>query len=177
MRCVVRTQPLIFGAMRNKMILCGILIFITTLANAEVLEGKVVAVWDGNTLEVKAEDNETYKVLLAGVDSPELEQPFGEEARAFLEKLVLKKNVKIELTGKDRWGNQLAVVWAKGEVDVRVELLKQGLAWTAERNPLPPLEVIRTEAQQQAKGLWAMQEPTPPWVYRRQQTLTQAKGS
>jgi micrococcal nuclease len=159
------------------MCLFGMLMFISTFVTAEVIEGKVMAVWDGNTLEVKADDNETYKLSLAGIDSPELEQPFGEEARTVLEKLVLKKNVKIELSGKDRWGNQLAIVWLKGQVDVRLELLKQGLAWTAERNPLPQLEVIRTEAKQNALGLWAQPEPTPPWIFRRQQTLTQAKGS
>lgn len=149
----------------------------STMAMTEILEAKVLAVVDGNTLEVKTVDGETYRVMLSGVDSPELEQEFGEQARSFLEKMVLKKSVKVQWQGKDRWGNRLAVVWMKGEVDLRVELLKAGLAWTAERNPLPELENIRTQAQEKGKGIWASEEPTPPWIFRRQQTMLEAKGS
>lgn len=146
-------------------------------AFSEEIDAKVVAVVDGNTLEVKSGAGEVYKIVLSGVDSPELEQEFGEEARAFLEKLVLKKSVKVLWQGKDRWGNRLAVVFLKGEVDLRVELLRAGLAWTAERNPNPELENVRTTAQERGKGLWSNTEPTPPWVFRRQQTMMLEKGS
>ena len=158
------------------LLMIGIACF-SAMAASEVLEAKVLAVVDGNTLEVKSADGEVYTVMLKGVDSPELQQEFGDEARVFLEKLVLKKNVKIALEGKDRWGNRLAVVWMKGVVDLRVELLKAGLAWTAERNPLPELENVRKEAQEKEKGIWASDEPTPPWVFRRQQTMLQEKSS
>lgn len=143
----------------------------------DMLDAKVVAVIDGNTLEVRASDNELYKIVLNGIDAPELDQEFGEEAQAFLEKLILKKSVKVQMEGKDRWGNRLAVVWLKGQVDLRVELLKAGYAWTAERNPLPDLENVRVKAQEQRKGLWKEGEPTPPWIFRRQQSMLQAKGS
>lgn len=146
-------------------------------ATAEILEAKVVSVIDGNTLEVRTTDDELYKIVLSGVDAPELEQNYGNEARAFLEKLVLKKNVKVQMEGKDRWGNRLAVVWLKGQVDLRVELLKAGFAWTAERNPLPELENVRIQAQEQGKGLWKEGEATSPWIFRRQQSMLQAKGS
>lgn len=146
-------------------------------SRAETLEGKIVAVHDGNTIEIKTAEDETYKVMLDGVDSPELTQEFGPEAQSFLEKLVLKKNVKVELMGKDRWGNRLGVVWLRGEVDIRVELLKAGLAWTAERSPIPEFETIKEQAQTQRKGLWVAEQPTPPWVFRRQQTMLQPKHS
>ena len=158
------------------LLMIGIACF-SAMAATEVLEAKVLAVVDGNTLEVKSADGEVYTVMLKGVDSPELQQEFGDEARVFLEKLVLKKNVKVALEGKDRWGNRLAVVWLKGVVDLRVELLKAGLAWTAERNPLPELENVRKEAQEKEKGIWASDEPTPHWVFRRQQTMLQEKSS
>lgn len=146
-------------------------------ASDELLEAEVIGIVDGNTLTIKFKDDDAYDVQLAGVDAPELIQEYGEQARQFLLKKALNKKVKVQLQGKDRWGNRLAVVWMKGEVDLRVELLKEGFAWTAERNPIPELENVRIEAQNNRKGLWQSTEPTPPWIFRRQQTMLQAKGS
>lgn len=145
-------------------------------AASDFLEAEVSAVVDGNTLTIKLKDDE-YNVQLAGIDSPELAQEYGQQAKQFLQKKTLNKRVSVQLLGKDRWGNRLAVVLLKGEVDLRVELLKEGLAWTAERNPLPELENVRLEAQNKGKGLWQSAEPTAPWIFRRQQSMMEAKGS
>jgi len=143
----------------------------------EIISGKVVTVIDGNTVEIVAEDNETYKIQLHGIDCPELGQEYGEKAKRFLEKLLLEKPVSVELKGKDRWGNRLGVIIIEGEDDPRVELLEAGLAWTSETNPNPELEALRTKAKDKGKGLWRADNPTPPWQFRRQQTLTQFKSS
>jgi micrococcal nuclease len=140
-------------------------------------DGKVTSVIDGNTIEVTNNEKETVRIVLAGIDSPELSQEFGEEAKLYLEKLVLKKEVTVQIEGKDRKGTPLGVVWVKGKLDARIELLKEGLAWTAEKNPSPELEIHRTSAQEKGKGLWKHSEPTPPWIYRRQQSMLQAKSS
>jgi micrococcal nuclease len=152
------------------------LLLSSMVLRAEVISGKVVAVLDGNTLEVFTSENETYKILLYGIDCPELGQEFGERAKMFLEKLVLNKSVNAEIQGKDRWGNRLAIVLIDGK-DPREELLQEGLAWTAERNPIETFESMKEKAKQKGKGLWKDQEPTPPWIYRRQQTMTQFKSS
>ena len=144
-------------------------------ANDEI-KGKVISVLDGNTLQVRATDAEVYKILLVGIDSPELEQEYGEKAKKFLERLVLNKDVIIQFHGKDRHGNRLAVVIIRKDVDLRVELLKEGLAWTAERDPMPELEPYRTFAQKKEKGLWSQKDPTPPWTYRRQQSMVKPKS-
>ena len=141
------------------------------------LNGTVTSVIDGNTIEVTTDAQETHKIILAGIDSPELGQDYGDEAKQFLEKLALKKDVTIELQGKDRKGNSLGVVLVKGKHDIRIELLKEGLAWTAEKDPSPELENHRTSAQEKGKGLWKAPNPTPPWIFRRQQSMMQAKGS
>lgn len=146
------------------------------LAGDEV-KGKVIAVIDGNTLSIAGDDNQTHQVMLAGIDSPELDQEFGEKAKSFLEKIILKKEVTVKFTGKDRLGNYLAEVLVNGKEDPRIELLKQGYAWTAEKNPVPDFESYRTWAQQKGKGLWKQENPTPPWTFRRQQTMLQAKSS
>jgi endonuclease YncB( thermonuclease family) len=145
------------------------------LAN-EILNGKVTSVIDGNTLEVTTGFNETYRIVLAGIDCPELGQEFGEEAKQHLEKLILSKEIVLEMKGKDRWGNYLAIVFA-GDVDLRVDLLTHGLAWTAEKGAVPALKDIENRARSRNIGLWQQEEPTPPWVYRRQQSMLVAKGS
>jgi micrococcal nuclease len=141
------------------------------------MSGQVITVIDGNTVEVQTETNEVMTIILADIDCPELSQEFGTEAKKFLEKLILKKAVRIELRGKDRKGNNLGVVLIKGKTDARIELLQQGLAWTSERSPNPDLESHRTSAQQEGKGLWKHENPTPPWIYRREQSMLQPKSS
>jgi micrococcal nuclease len=145
------------------------------LAQNEVV-GKVVNVIDGNTLEVTSTDNQTQKLVLAGVDSPELGQEYGDKAKKFLEKLMMDEDVRFQVTGKDRWGNYIAIVM-KGKVDPRIELLEEGLAWTSEKNPIPELEALRMKALEKGRGLWKEENPIPPWTYRRQQSMMQAKSN
>ncbi len=142
-----------------------------------VLTGKVTNVIDGNTIEMTTSDNELYKIMLFGVDSPELGQEFGAKAKIFLKKMIFNKNVHVTLQGKDRWGNRLGIILIEGTTDPRYELLEAGLTWTAERNPIPELELVKNQAREKGKGLWKEKDPTPPWIYRRQQTLTQFKSS
>jgi len=147
-----------------------------TLFGRDVIYGKVKSVIDGNTLEVEVANQEIQIIQLAGIDSPEIGQEYGDDAKEHLEKLVLQKNVEFNVVGKDRWGKQQATVILNG-LDIRMELLKEGLAWTAERNPLPELESVKELARKNTKGLWKQDNPTPPWIYRRQQTMVQVKGS
>lgn len=154
-----------------------IAMMLTTLVMANDVNGKVVAVIDGNTVKVVGNDDQLYIVLLAGIDSPELDQEFGQESKKFLEKLILNKNVTLTFRGKDRMGNTLADVAVKGKRDPRIALLEQGFAWTTEKNPLQDLEALRSAAQAQGKGLWKQDNPTPPWVYRREQSMMQRKSS
>ena len=154
----------------------GILSPAITHANNDV-SGTVISVIDGNTVEVSNGEKEKHKLLLFGIDSPELGQEYGDQAKEFLKKLMLNKTVTIQFKGKDRLGNYLAVVMVNGVVDPRVELLKEGLAWTEETNPLMELESYRTIAQEKGLGLWEQKNPMAPWTYRRQQTMKQPKTS
>jgi micrococcal nuclease len=143
----------------------------------EQLTDRVVSVIDGNTLEVMGDDHEMYKILLHGIDCPELDQEFGITARKMLERLVLEKEVLVIIQGKDRLGNRLGVITGNGKSDPRFELLNEGLAWTSEKNPIEELEVIKDKARENSKGLWQEQNPTAPWIFRRQQTMMQFKSS
>ena len=160
-----------------KFIFSALAFFSSAIAVADDLQGKVVTVIDGNTLQILCQNDETHTVRLLGIDSPELSQEYGEESRKHLERIVLGRKVTVTFKGKDWRGNTLAVVLVNGKKDPRVELLDEGLAWTAEKNPTPDLEACRTRAQQKGVGLWKQSNPTPPWTYRRQQTMLQPKTS
>jgi micrococcal nuclease len=158
-----------------------LLLFVSVFASMTLLAlneiaGKVITVIDGNTIEVVSE-GDTYKILLHGIDCPELGQNYGNEAKKHLEKLLLEKTVSIRIEGKDRWGTRLGVIVMNGAEDPRVVLLKEGLAWTSERNPQQELEAVKEIARENGKGLWKDENPTPPWIFRRQQTMLQPKSS
>lgn len=150
------------------LLLCGPLLF------AEEMHGLITRVVDGNTVILATPDYEDQTILLKGIDSPEYGQRFSDESRRLLEHLLLGKRVVVEIHGKDRHGNRLAVVRING-VDPRLELVKQGLAWTLEGDP--ELQAVREEAKAQGKGLWQEADPTPPWIYRREQSMQQVKSS
>ncbi|ELR71233.1 nuclease (SNase-like) [Fulvivirga imtechensis AK7] len=136
---------------------------------------KVIKVVDGNTIEVHNSDKEVVLLLLNGVDCPEPGQPAADHAKAFTEKMVLKKKVTIVLHGKDRWGNKLATVLLNGGTNLNHELVKSGLAWA---HPSADKTVVsfQEEAKANKLGLWQTEDPTPPWVYKRQQTMMAPKG-
>lgn len=145
-------------------------------AEESKLMGTVVTIVDGNTLEIRSVDNQRIKVFLYGIDCPELGQAFGEKAKIHLEKTLLNRQVTVEFIRKDRIGNQYALVTTDIGVDPRIELLREGLAWTMENTELSELEPYRSFAQQKRKGLWQENKPKPPWIYRREQSMLQPKG-
>ena len=161
----------------GKILLIVTAFFLSTAAIALDLQGKVVAVLDGNTLQIVCQNYQTHVIQLIGIDSPELSQEYGEESKKYLEKIALGKKVTVSIEGKDRRGNPLAVVMVNGKRDLRVELLEEGLAWTSEKNPRPELEACRTRAENKGIGLWKQNNPTPPWTHRRQQSMLEPKTS
>lgn len=156
------------------LVVLGLLIYCDVEANSSV-KAKVVSVVDGNTIHVLTSDKRNLKVLLYGVDSPELGQRFGSEAKKYLEDNILNREVLVDIQGKDASGNYLAIVTLDNRIDIRVELLKEGLAWTAEMNAIMDLEPYRTWAQRKGRGLWQEENPVPPWKYRRQQAMQKPK--
>src|SRR5260221_13185005 len=166
-----------FKQMRRIMfVIAGLLIPMFAWSN-EVISGNVMTVVDGNSVVVILEDQSTYKIVLYGIDCPELGQDYGDAARRYLEKLLLDRTVTVEMKGKDRRGTRLGVVIPEGGADPRYKLLKEGLAWTAEVNPIPELDGLKEKAKAKGKGLWERDHPTLPWTFRRQQTMMPTKWS
>ncbi len=136
------------------------------VGNALAEAGRVVGVHDGDSITVLASGNEQLKVRLEGIDAPELKQPFSQSAKKVLSSLVFGKDVNFERLKKDRYGRTIAVVFV-GQINVNLELVKQGFAWRYDAYSQDPVLLDAQNSAKAAKrGLWADQSPVPPWEWR-----------
>lgn len=94
----------------------------------------VTHIYDGDTVKLANGD----KVRLIGINTPEMNydtgkpQPFAQEAKRHLEKLILGKKigVKYGLEKTDRYQRKLAHIFLPNGTNVQYGLLKEGLAFT-----------------------------------------------
>jgi endonuclease YncB( thermonuclease family) len=131
-----------------------------------VLQGKVVAVSDGDTLRVLDASGTQHVVRLRGIDAPETRQAFGTKARERLASLTLRKVVRVTVHDHDRYGRVLASVEAGGQ-DVNRTMVADGLAWHYARYSKDAgLAAAERDARAAKRGLWADKAPVPPWEWR-----------
>ena len=150
-------------------LLLALLLAVPALADeahqTQDFSGKVVSVTDGDTVTVLLAGGKKEKVRLAGIDCPEKEQPFGEQAKEFTEKLCLGKKVTVTVSGADRFERVLGeIILPDGKI-LNEELLRAGLAWWY-RKYAPDnfsYEKLEREAREAGRGLW----PAPPWEFRK----------
>lgn len=154
-------------------LLAGLLVSVMPLAALAELSGRVIAVHDGDTLTL-VEHGKKVRLRLAGIDAPELAQPYGWKALRSLSRLCRGKEATAVERGKDDEGQLRASVACAGEggekIDASAEQVKQGLAWVF-RTYLPlgsPLYELETNARLMQRGLWRGKDPTPPWEWRKQ---------
>jgi micrococcal nuclease len=121
--------------------------------------GRVVEVFSGDALRLDT----GLEVRLAGVEAPKGEQPFANEARGALERLVQGKRVQLLYGGarRDRYGRALAQVEITG-ADVWVErvLLRQGAVrvrtWSDNRAMASAMLEDEAYARNRGLGLWRL---------------------
>ena len=133
----------------------------------------VSRVTDGDTIVGKTRDNTNVRIRLYGIDCPELDQPYGKDAQAFLESFLLGAHVVIEELEPDHYGRVVAVVYlVETQKSIQELLLVEGLAWIYPKyctraECLSWLEQQNT-AQRLRKGLWSSSSRVPPWIWRKQ---------
>jgi len=133
-------------------------------------KGKVVAVKDGDTIEVLYNNN-TIPIRFAHVDCPEVKkgQPFGKNAKKFTSDICFGQIVTVQNDGKfDRYKRLIAIIINDRNENVNKELVKAGLAWHflkySKDRSYHELEAI---ARKNRIGLWADENPIPPWKWRK----------
>lgn len=134
------------------------------LVAEEVFQATVVSIEDGDTLVVRTLANaESTRVHIAAVDAPEMSQPGGPEAKAFLTNLISGKTITVRLKGTLE---PLARVEVDG-ADLGLLLIKNGMAWHCPRFAKESgLAAAEAEARGAKRGFWNRPQPTPPWIYR-----------
>jgi len=137
-------------------------------AESEIFfEGRVVAVFDGDTIEVLV-DGERRRIRLLGIDTPERGQPWAERAKQALSQRVFGKQVRVNAVDVDRYGRTVGEVYADG-VCVGCELVREGHAWVYRRfSDDAVLLELEAVARAERRGLWGLPESerVPPWEWR-----------
>jgi len=133
---------------------------------------RVVDVADGDTITIEPKHGGARsKVRLHGIDAPEMGQPFGQAAKAFVVKATLYKDVDVQVTpqGKDQYGRIVAVIVLPDGAVLQEKLLREGLAWVYTQfcKNCKEWEAMQADAKAQGKGLWVTDRPVPPWEWRK----------
>ncbi|UCE40635.1 MAG: thermonuclease family protein [Candidatus Aminicenantes bacterium] len=138
--------------------------------NPKINNGKVVAIYDGDTVKVRSDIGFERRVRLIGIDTPEIEDsPVNTPLEALLAKRftfhhLFRKRVKLsyEKEMEDQYGRLLAYVWTEKGL-FNEFILKEGFARVFLKFSYGMREKfvrIQKEAQRQAKGFWR-EEPYP----------------
>lgn len=145
---------------------------------AEQFTGKVVAIIDGDTIEVMREGR-AERVRLNGIDCPESHQAFGTRAKQFTAAAVFGKQVTVRTHDRDRYGRAIGDVTLLDGSSLNQALVQAGLAWWyREYSTDRVLERLDEEARNAKRGLWADPHPIPPWEFRKStQSNTGARRS
>ncbi len=70
-------------------------------ASAESVDCRVIGIADGNTFSCRTNVGERFRVRMAEIDTPELKQPYGSQARQALSDHIFGKNVTLVVKGRD----------------------------------------------------------------------------
>jgi endonuclease YncB( thermonuclease family) len=146
---------------------------LATLADAgnPVLQGTVVGVVDGDTVDVRLESG-MIRLRLHAIDAPESGQPHGKAAKQALSDRVFGKVVEVEPFEQDRYDRLVARLWLVGD-DINAAMLKGGHAWTYRRYAREPAYCAYEQAARDlGRGLWRLppDQRVPPWEWRQRKS-------
>jgi endonuclease YncB( thermonuclease family) len=140
----------------------------------------VEKVIDGDTIEIEI-DEKKERVRLLCIDAPELSKndPFAEEAKAYLEDNIEGKEVIIEFgtgkygTGRDAYGRLLGYVFSVNHlIEYNVSLIREGLARVAyifdEWENAEAYGDAESLAKEEKIGIWSIEGYVTPNGYNRE---------
>lgn len=149
------------------LILLSILIVaISTMA--QTVEGNVVKVFDGDTVQFRRSNGNYYRVRLQGIDAPETRQTAGVECKQLLYNKVAGKRIVIMFYGADAYKRMLGCLFTMEGEDINLYMIQNGCAW--EYSAPVMKKTMYQDAEQTARaapiGLWLDSCPTEPWAFR-----------
>jgi endonuclease YncB( thermonuclease family) len=143
----------------------------------------VTSVYDGDTIACQG-CGIIFRVRLAGIDAPEKrlgkrpEQPYAEEAKEYLENLILGKKVTIKQIGFGRRNLILGIVYLHGtrgflsssRQNINLEMIKQGYAEFRPVKHIVDLRPYRNAekiAKEQKLHIWSQNDYISPKDWRK----------
>ena len=138
----------------------------TLEAKLQAEVAQVLRVVDGDSITVKV-DQTKYRIRLAEIDAPELDQAWGAESKAALRKKLQNEEVALEVIDVDRYSRLVARVFLNGR-HINREMISEGHAWVyleylRDDSLIPP----EAEAREKKLGLWAFEGAIAPWQWRK----------
>lgn len=141
-------------------------------ASAETIIGRVINIADGDTLILVDTQQQQHKISLAGIDAPELNQAFGQQALSSLSAIALNQPATAHCKPLERFPHLICTLSIGGR-DIGLTQIQSGMAWWYRQNAAA-LSVQTQSDYRQAefdakihrRGLWNNQNPTPPWDWR-----------
>ncbi|MCI5218837.1 MAG: hypothetical protein D3914_06520 [Candidatus Electrothrix sp. LOE2] len=134
-----------------------------------MISPKLLNVIDGDTIIISFLKRER-KVRLYGIDSPELSQHYGDQAKEALSGLLSGNDLEITIYDKDKYGRDIGTVIANGS-NINEILIRKGFAWVynkyCRKSFCDGWRIIEQEAKKAKKGLWKNPDPKPPWEWRK----------
>jgi micrococcal nuclease len=133
-----------------------------------VLSGIATVCRDGDEFILGSEIGRVH-IRLIWMDAPELNQPYGGEAKRELWKLVEGLSLHAYIKGHDKYGRSLALVMRDDGLVVNLEMIRIGAAHYYPRFGHGWRSMLRAEATAKAekRGLWALAHAEVPEDWRR----------
>ena len=110
---------------------------------------------------------------LASIDAPELNQPFGQRSKQYLQMILAGKELTAYQTDVDRYGRRVAFIFATSPdrpgvaQEINAQMVADGYAWHAVRHSQNlNLARLETVARTARLGLWEQRAPVAPWDHR-----------
>ena len=149
-----------------KYIIVFLYLSLPTFLSSEYLENlKIKRVVDGDTVHVFSK-GELLKVRLVEIDTPEMDQPHGHEAKKYLENLLKEGYIDLHISGTDIYKRKLGRLYWK-QKDINRLMVRSGHAWVYDKYVT---DKTFYEDQNYAKskklGLWKSKDPIQPWRWR-----------
>ncbi len=113
----------------------------------------VTRIVDGDTIHVDINGtDETIRLL--GINTPEKNKPYYQEAKGFLEKKIENRSIELlrDIEDKDRYDRKLRYVFYENKL-INVEIVQEGFATTFMLDELKYKEKLRS-AEKYAKNNW-----------------------
>ena len=137
---------------------------VTESVPAEAAEHRVKRIVDGDTVYMR----DGTKVRLHGIDTPERDQPYGQQATRNLDELI-GSTVYVVEKDTDRYGRLVGTLYNSDGTNVNLEMVCNGSAWWYSRYAKNnrAMASCQDEAKEARLGLWADDDPMRPWEWRR----------